>query len=314
MSMIDKELLAKFGTRDYPLRSSNLTKLKNCPGSLVAMSMFGEFEDDSAFVAAHSGSAMGKAVEIYHRDYEPEAPTEQEIEDILSDMNKIALEGEGEGKERQNPFPRYDPKKVKFWLESYTKDPRNHTGSPYGEVIAESLEIALTLILPPHKIDPTRNEIVITCHLDQVRRHPVLGMPVIWDLKCTERFDTTQFIVPHYAAQLCAYTAAWEQHFGEKAIMGGVLHAPSYKAYKLVPNPGTDKKKKGKNIRIDRPVNECRVFLDSNFSADTVKQQLNQLRYLIALIRKGDVLLNSGPHCSWCSFEHFANCSVTFKV
>jgi hypothetical protein len=312
--MIDKSLLKTFGSRENPLRSSNMTKLKHCPGYLVAAHMFGEFEEDTAFKAAHTGSAFGKAAEIYHRDYDQSEPTESEIADILKATNHVALNGEGEGEGRQDPFQNYDSKKVTDWLKMYCSDPRNHSNSVYGEVIVESLEIPLELVLPPHKIDKTRQEIVITCHLDQVRRHPLLGMPVIWDIKCVERFETTQFINPYYAAQLSVYTKAWEQRFGEKAIMGGVIHPPSYKGFKLVPNPGTDKKKKGKKIRVEKAVHECNVFLQSGFSADTVDAQLDQLRYLIALIRQGDILLNSGPHCSWCYYEHFSNCSATFKV
>jgi hypothetical protein len=174
--------------------------------------------------------------------------------------------------------------------------------------------VAIEFCLEPHPRDRTQKDIYITGHLDQVRRHPGDGVLEVWDIKTSRRFSNVRHMIPYYAAQQCAYAVGLAKVWDEPVRWGGLIHPPSYKSTKLIPNPGTDPKKKGKKIRVPKSLHECYVFIRSGYTKHAVEQQVNHLRFLIAMIRAGKVLLNSGEHCDFCPQQNFVNCCEEFEI
>ena len=251
---------------------SALTKLAACPG---AMALSWKQDNDGmsgeSGKAADTGTAVGLAIELYHRGEELGA-----IADRLPQLSK------GGALDRQ-PFPRADVAEALRVLGRYSTDPRN----PRAAVRGDSLERAVELRLQPHPLDPTKEPVMLLGHLDQVREGAD-GVLEVWDLKHS-RYSGPD-LVRSYAWQQAAYTVATAQSYGRPTRWGGILRT------------------KGYLTRERRTPGEEPAFFHSGYTWEDCLAALDQVRLLVALARSGRVPLQPGDVCSWCPAFSFRQC------
>lgn len=284
----------EFATPDFPLRGSALTYLFKCAGTKVG-DMLNE-DNDSGGQAAHSGTAVGRAVEIYHG-------TDLDFDAIMSQVQK-------ESKDDPRPFDKADWGTVKRMFRNYTLDSRN----PRSAVLPESLEEVVTLELPPHPSDKTEKPIYLTGHLDQVR--PVDGTYEIWDLKAGK--PSGYEMVADYAYQQILYTTAYKAKYPDRRVVwGGIIRLRDYLAEKRrVPIPNYDPKIHGKRKTRDvaDPIEEAKLFYSPNYTQEHYDLILYEIRALVARIRNGDTPIKpqSGA-CRFCVYEHVNRCTYWLR-
>lgn len=198
--------LSQLGTREYPIRASALTRLCECPGFLLMQDDRFAFADDSVGPAAHTGTAIGRMVELYHLGFE--------IRDAIDQTRH-------ESTDSDRPFDRARWEDAEFWFRRYTDDPRN----PRECVVVESMEADLEVVLEPADDDPTGQPIVISGHPDQIREDD-RGRWWLWDLK-SGRAAGGQMLY-EYAWQLAAYVIGASQRWGRKVRPGGIIRLRGY--------------------------------------------------------------------------------------
>ncbi len=279
-----------FATKDCPLRGSALTALFRCAGSKVGDMI--EEHDDTGGKAAHSGTAVGRAIEVYHA-------TELDFDSIMDQVKK-------ESNEAERPFPKADWGEVGRMFRNYTLDSRN----PRSAVLPESLEEVVELELPPHELDPTGKPVYLTGHLDQVRF--VNGTFEIWDLKAGK--PTGWEMLTEYAYQQVVYASAYKAKYPERKVAwGGIIRLRDYLAEKKrVPNPDYDPKIRGmrKTIDVKDPIEEARLFYHCSFAVKHYKLILDAIRLKVAMVRAGKTEIR--PHagsCRFCVYQHVDKCT-----
>ncbi len=184
------------------MRMSSLNNLVSCPGLWVLRATEAR---DVGGPAAQTGSAVGRAIELYHGGHD--------VEDAVSQV----LETEA------SQWPRCDEAKVLKWSTDYAADPRN----PRGAVVEGSCEQEVVLDLEPAPEDPTGSKIRLVGHLDQLRRDPS-GLLRVWDVKSGGRSGRDMIFL--YAWQLAAYAAGVTQTLGEPCWPGGIIRLRGYDA------------------------------------------------------------------------------------
>lgn len=203
-----------YGTRACPIRMSSLPMLSRCPGFVMLRDRrFYEGEDRDS-KAANTGTAVGRAVELYHRGLEMREALDQVKKEKEQGARGLALA---------------DLARVDTMADRYARDPRN----PYPVVIESSLELEVKLELPPWEHDPTREPIYLVGHVDQIRRCPKTGGAFLWDVKAG-RVDGLDMVY-EYAWQQAAYCLASTETLGEQVLMGGIIRMQDY--LKLNPGP-----------------------------------------------------------------------------
>ena len=173
-------------------------------------------------------------------------------------------------------WPLADLDTARGWLTAYLADPRNWDDSEHGEVIPESLEQEVVYNLPCDESDPTGEPIRLVGHMDQVRRSP--GGLKVWDVK-SGRPSGTEMIAAH-AWQLAAYALGATALYGEPVLPGGIIRLRGYDSKRTKP-----------------PKN---VFYQTPWTLDQCRDMLGSPAYLIAMLRRGEVLSLPGASCVWC--------------
>lgn len=185
-------------------RISALPSLASCPG-MAALRSSG---DDEGSAASDTGSAVGRAIELWHKAGEHASA----LEEALGVTSREVPEN----------FPRADMDQVRAWAAAYAADPRNA-----GVVVADSCEREVRLVLPAAPEDPTGQPVELVGHLDQLRRGPG-GQLRVWDLKSGRPGGLE--MVYGYALQLAAYALACTETLGVPVLPGGIVRLRGYDA------------------------------------------------------------------------------------
>jgi hypothetical protein len=180
-------------------------------------------------------------------------------------------------------FPRARPEDATRHFSDYTADPRHQA----AEVVA--VERPVRLILPPAEGDPTRREFVIEGTLDQVRRHD--GRLLVVDVK-NGALPGWQMLHDHLF-QVCAYAAAATAELGEPVEPGYLIRTQGYRKKGICPADAPE----GVFWPFGLTPGHCRLYLD-------------QVRELVARIRRGDVSFGPGLHCSYCPLQGIWGCTA----
>lgn len=267
---------AVFAGRSNPLRISALTGLKQCEArALLAWweEAMGAISEGGA--AADTGTAVGMAVELWHRD------RDASTDDILA-----RVEAASRGVTPRPQFPAADLGAARRTLDRYRADPRNQE----AVVPSYSLELRVTLELPPHATDPTQRPIALVGHLDQLRELPG-GMLEVWDLKHS-RFAGHE-LVASYAWQQALYALAAEETLRRPVRWGGIIRTSGY----LV-----------RGAQSKAP-DEFNVFFPSYYGPEHCRAVADSVRLAVANIRAGHIALRPGDHCFYCPAGDLLRCS-----
>lgn len=273
------------------MRASGLNMLMKCQG----FSVFDLEEDRPVGKAAHTGTAVGRAIELYHRG--------SENNEAMNQVRREALTGI----DGHDPFNLADWSEVTKMFNSYTEDARN----PRSAVVVDSLEEKVTLRLDPHPNDPTGLPIIINGHTDQVRRSG--SNYYVWDIKSGKADGKS--MIGAYMYQQCAYTMAYKQKYPDRNVSwGGIIRTRGYMSNRRVPNPNYDPDKSAKSKGNSRTnlfpysADHAPVHFEAPFGRDTIQAVLNQIRKTIGRMRGGDITITPGDHCRFCVKSGFHDC------
>lgn len=232
-----------------------------------------QVDDGEHGSAANTGSAVGRGVELWHAGYT--------LGDAVARVQAEASE----------KFPFADMDATTRMIRNYTRDERN------GQTAAGHCELEVRLVLEPDPSDPTGEPIHLVGHVDQIRRGPD-GRLRVWDLKCGRPSGLE--LLYSYAWQLAAYSLAASATLGETVYPGGIIRGRAY-----------DYVEGGKSKGAQDP-SVVHAFYEAPWSPDECRVLLGSVRYHVARLREGLVLLHPGPHCQWCPGVNPAACQSRF--
>tara|TARA_R110002074_G_scaffold62921_3_gene151208 strand:+ start:111 stop:989 length:879 start_codon:yes stop_codon:yes gene_type:complete len=280
----------QFGTIDYPLRASALPALLRCAGALVLE--YGISSEGGP--AAHTGTAVGRAIELWHRGEGDPIPQVKE-----------------ESTSARHPFHLANWSEVEQMLSFYVADPRNDRRG----VLTTSLEERVEYSIDPHDTDPTREQIWIRGHLDQVRVRQD-GTREIWDLKSGQA-QGHEMVNSHLMQQV-AYTYGYARAHPEHPVMwGGIIRLRGYMTRQRTENPDYDaakgKKNNPKTKLVARDPGTEPVFFNAGLRWADVEHAVEIVRLCVARVRSRSIVLRPGSHCDWCPGERFTMCRRTLK-
>jgi hypothetical protein len=145
------------------------------------------------------------------------------------------------------------------------------------------------LVLPPAGGDPTGREVVIEGTIDQVRRRD--GRLLVYDVK-TGATPGWQMLHAHLF-QVVAYAAAATAELGEPVEPGCLIRTQGYRKKGVRPADAPE----GVFWPFGLTPGRCRVFLD-------------QVRDLVARVRRGDVSFGPGPHGAYRPLQGVRGCTA----
>ena len=183
-------------------------------------------------------------------------------------------------REAPTEFPLADLARAERLYLSYAADPRN----PRDVVVKGTCEQEVRLVLPPDAHDPTGQPIHLVGHVDQIRHHPD-GRLRVWDTKAG-KLDDGLAMTRVYAWQLAAYALAATATLGRPVLPGGIIRLAGYEARDAEPSSG-----------------QASTHYETPWTLDECATMLASVSALIAMIRRGDVLMLPGSHCRWCPGE-----------
>lgn len=249
------------GSPSNPLSISSLNSMALCNGLWI-------LDDRGSSAAADTGTALGRCVELWHRDGEPK------------DADPIVASVKLEAPVASRPFTLARWEEVEKMFRGYYQDPRNA-----GVVETWSLERPVRLELPAHESDSTQQPIHFLGHLDQVRR---VGESLeVWDLK-SGKADGLD-MVNNYAFQLALYTLALATEY-PRVRVGGIIRSRGY-ICRGKPEPGQH------NTHFCQPIN-----------LDVCRTLASRIAFMVARMRDRRVDLSPGSHCSFCSAGGLSSC------
>lgn len=173
--------MISFATEERPLRASRIPSLLVCSMSEISLLR----PDGESSVAADTGSAVHKAIALWHRDAKGDAA--------------VAL---GAMKAFREEYPAADLRVAAQHFHGYIQDERNQG------LETPLIEEKVTVRLPPSPQDPTGQDIVIIGHLDQVR--VVSSGFMLVDYKTGGSLTGVQMVNAHMA-QMAVYAVGAEQ-------------------------------------------------------------------------------------------------------
>lgn len=189
-----------FASEKVPLHMSLVPKLMQCEVSVIRDFLVDE--RTPAGEAAATGTAVAKAIELYHSgDADP-------LGNCWQSGGYLA--------EQFSAPPKMDH--VEKMFNGYVEDPRNR-----GAVVQVEQKVRLTI--PPDPLDPTGEPVILSGRYDQERTDPVAG---IWDLKAG-KFHNGGAMVMVAWWQLAVYALAT----GKPA--GGIIRLRDYTSRSLGP-------------------------------------------------------------------------------
>jgi len=252
------------------LRISILANLAKCP-SFFALKT--RITDVSFGTAAHTGSAVGRLIELWHRNGET-------AEGLLAAKRRAFLDG-------ITDFPKANFDSACKVAIFYACDPRNR-----GVVIPDSCEQEVILKLEPDPSDPVQKMMEIPGHVDQIRRESDGGL-YVWDVKNGKPEGDELRLA--YAWQLAAYAIASTEFYGETVLPGGIIRTQSY-LNDLHRCPTCNKKSRKKVLAP----HEAKVFYETPWSLEACHTMMRQAARAIARLRRGIFDQTPGTHCNWC--------------
>lgn len=245
-------------------RCSALATLASCPGLFYAQ---GEGGMGGSSVAANTGSAVGRAIELAHAGH------------LLDDALRAVTA------EAPEKWPRADLEQVARWAFAYCCDPRNGDGSPFGTVVPGSCEREVECDLPAAPGDPNPAPFRLVGHLDQIRRDPQ-GRLRVWDVKSGK--PGGQELVLQYAWQLAAYALAASATLGETVLPGGIIRLRGYDKVPYMDPAARD------------AASVAAVFYPVNWALEDCRTMLLTAAAELGRVRAGYIHLRPGLHCLYC--------------
>ena len=255
--------LEAFGTEEYFLRPSQLKKLVHC--NMLALLEATEDVVDAGGAAAQIGSVTHEAVAAFHKETNRNEKVEAGFAALLQALPK---------------FPLADANEAKLYFTHYSADPRNLNAELHA------IEHPVKLTLPPHRSDPTGQDIIIRGTLDQIRVWE--NRLVVMDYKTGSKSTVFQML-NEYCYQLAAYyLAARESGFPVDAAF--LIRGYTYRERSaLLPSPS--------GVFIEMPLTEKRCYI-----------LLERVQAEVARIRSGEAQFGVGANCQWCPMGGYQNC------
>lgn len=192
--------MQNFASESYPLRCSALPLLVTCP--LRASLMFSRMLTDESGKAADTGSAVHKAIEVWHTNG-------QDARDALKSMEAAIAD-----------YPLADLHDAALHFRPYIADPRNIE----AEIVV--VEKKITFALSPAETDETGKMIYVTGTLDQIRREH--GRCYLYDVKTGQKYDGWTMMHTH-ALQIAAYCVGATQCLGYDVLPGAIIATRGYR-------------------------------------------------------------------------------------
>jgi hypothetical protein len=189
--------LPLFASKAAPLRASKLPGLMLCPIKEVLLDAGLMISGDS--IASHTGRAVHKAVEVFHK---------------TSFDEKAAVK---ETLRCRHEYRKMEEDKVLTIFRGYARDPRNRV-----PVVLSEQE--LTAVLDPWPTDQTKEPVYLIGHVDQVRE--VDGNLSVFDIKVIK--DSGEMARDTYTYQLVMYAVMATKLMGRDVHPGGIIRASSY--------------------------------------------------------------------------------------
>lgn len=267
------------------LRVSMLPYLARCASMCVLKSVS---EEVSFGVSAHTGTAVGRIIELWHRGGE-------DAEAFENARRRSCLEFLTE-------FPKADMNSAIQTAFFYAMDCRNQ-----NQVVIDSLEREVTLHLEPDPSDPVQEVMEIPGHLDQIRRESD-GALYIWDIKNGQ--PEGQELTLDYAWQLAGYALASTDLYGETVLPGGIIRTKGYVNNPADRCPTCNYKSRKKK---DRAPHECDIFFETPWSLEACKNMMRQAARIIARLRRGEYDQTPGGYCNWCPGGGPHRCGVEME-
>ena len=171
-------------------------------------------------------------------------------------------------------FPRADIDAAEKLASAYCRDPRN------ARATIETIECPIRFSIDPHPTDPTGKPIWIMGTLDQIRAER--GGSYLWDLKTGKYYDGLEQLY-EATLQLSAYCVGATAKFGRNILPGGVIKPAHYL-------------KRG----VDPTAEPPGIFWHASFTLADCYTLVDGLRHVIAGIRRGEVPITPGSHCTFC--------------
>ena len=173
------------------MRISSLPSLASCPGWWLLRR---REPDGPVGPAADTGSAAGKAIELYHAGHTPR----EAIALALSDSARAK-------------YPKVDVARARRLAEGYMRDPAN----PQTCAIDMEREVVLDTV------DARKRPLQLVGHIDQVREGDSDGVKRVWDCKAGVSSEGSKLLGAH-AMQLAGYSVAGGYE------PGGIIWLASY--------------------------------------------------------------------------------------
>lgn len=247
-------------------RVSSLPMVAKCPGLPVSRKHMG----DEVGSAAHTGSAVGRVIELWHRFGEESGALEEALRQAQSPQEVEV-----------GDYRLADWDTVRGWARFYAEDPRNQYGVVVADMQEAEVRYTLPVWLPSDEDAPTGEPVELVGHVDQIRRDRA-GNLTVWDLKSGKAQG--EEMVYAYALQLAAYSLAATETLGETVLPGGIIRLRGYDS------------KRPKEC----PPDGRRVFFETPWSLDACRALLDTVSATIEEVRRGVVRLQPGDHCRFC--------------
>lgn len=223
--------------------------------------------EDSSGPAADTGTAVHAAVEYWHTHREVAEP-------IVASMKEVAAKC-------RDLFPLADLDDAERQFRAYCADPRNQTA------IIVKTEQKVSFTIPAHETDETKQEIVITGTLDQIRKEG--GVYSVHDIKTSKRPGWD--LLNDHAMQIAAYSIGATQLMGCDVQPGSLIRTRGY----LVRGVDPAKKPPGVFFYFPWTLRDAPLILDA-------------IRITVANIRNGYVVVGPGQECNWCPAGGLQSC------
>lgn len=260
---------------EYFIRISSLNKWNQCEGQAVT-DLDQDLLEGEAGPAAHTGTAVGRAIELFHRAI---------LGSTAPDLKGIIKLTKEESAKAERPFEKAKWRDVEAVFEEYSKDPRNVE------------HIVLPEVPLRHEFMLGADRIILAGTVDQIRLTD--HGAEIWDLKNgAGDGDEMRF---NYFPQLYGYTYALHRGglpyhvdyprsaYTKEAKLGGVIRLQDY--VKPLPRAGQ------------------KVFYPISHSIRSIEKGLERLVTRIVELQKGSKPnLKPGHHCSWCKLKAYEAC------
>jgi len=241
-------------TENHPIRASMLPYLFSCPRMFMErFKSDGNLIDD---VAANTGSMVHAGIEWFHK------------KDITAGMKAIDASRE--------KYPAGDIEEAKTLLRKYVE---RHKSDPRGKIIAS--EVLLKVEIPCAAFDETKQKILITGTVDQIRR---VG-DEIWVVDHKSGRRSGADMCDYYAPQIAAYMLMAAVHLGTLEPVKGYI------------------------TRLqDLKRSDYKFWWELEFGLSDCLAILAPVQSRIAELRMGRMDSTPNKNCDYCAVKPYPNC------